>query len=189
AAVLGLVMAEAPSIGEAGNVGFVRSQAAQFTLGGVPFYFAGTNAYYLMVTAALGSTAQTTETMTLGNQLGFTVLRIWAFNDGGQDGPPLQSSPGVFNEAGFPALHYVLDQADHAGVRLILALVNGPVEYGGMQQYVQWCAPGEGRLAFYTNGTCRQMYRSYVSYVLNRVNTYNGRRYGDDPTVFAWELA
>jgi hypothetical protein len=58
-----------------------------------------------------------------------------------------------------------------------------------MAQYVAWCAPGQSLLAFYTQAPCRQLYQAYVTYVLNRVNTYNGRRYKDDPTVFAWELA
>lgn len=34
-----------------------------------------------------------------------------------------------------------------------------------------------------------QAYKNYIGAVLNRVNTYNGRVYKDDPAVFSWELA
>lgn len=31
-------------------------------------------------------------------------------------------------------------------------------------------------------------YKAYVKTVINRVNTINGRTYGNDPTIFAWDL-
>ena len=34
-----------------------------------------------------------------------------------------------------------------------------------------------------------QAYKNYISTVLTRVNTVNGRTYSEDPTVFSWELA
>ncbi len=42
---------------------------------------------------------------------------------------------------------------------------------------------------FYTYPQCKQWYKDHISAVLNRVNTFNGITYKDDPTVFAWELA
>ncbi len=42
---------------------------------------------------------------------------------------------------------------------------------------------------FYTDDLCRQWYKDHVAAVVGRVNTFNGRVYGEDPTVFAWELA
>ncbi|MBI2093914.1 MAG: cellulase family glycosylhydrolase [Candidatus Omnitrophica bacterium] len=42
---------------------------------------------------------------------------------------------------------------------------------------------------FYTNPTTKAWYRAYVQYVLNRVNTYTGVRYKDDPAILLWELA
>ena len=100
----------------------------------------------------------------------------------------LQPGPGVFNEAAFRAFDYVLHKADLAGVRLLIALTNGNPEFGGVPQYLQWCGGGSER-AFYEASACKALYKNYITYVLNRVNTYNGRRYKDDPTIFAWELA
>jgi mannan endo-1,4-beta-mannosidase len=42
---------------------------------------------------------------------------------------------------------------------------------------------------FFTDELCRQFYRDHVGAVLRRINTFNGRDYKDDQTVFAWELA
>lgn len=42
---------------------------------------------------------------------------------------------------------------------------------------------------FYTDGNCRQWYQDHIATVLNRVNTFNGKTYKDDPTILGWELA
>ncbi len=42
---------------------------------------------------------------------------------------------------------------------------------------------------FYTHPQTRAWYRAYVQYVLNRVNTYTGVVYKNDPTILLWELA
>ena len=34
----------------------------------------------------------------------------------------------------------------------------------------------------------RLLYKRHISAMINRVNTINGRRYGDDPAVFGWNL-
>ena len=172
---------------EAANSGFVSQQGGQFVLNGSPFRFVGTNAYFMLDAATYGSTAHTDGMLALANGNGFTVLRTWGFFDGDSRG--LQPSAGAYNESAFRAMDYVLYKADLAGVRLLVTLVNNWGDYGGMPQYVQWCAPGQSTDAFYTTATCKQLYKNYVSHFLNRVNTYNGRTYKNDPTVFGWELA
>lgn len=44
-------------------------------------------------------------------------------------------------------------------------------------------------LGFYVIPEAQQLYRAHIDKVINRVNTVTGIRYGDDPTVLAWELA
>jgi len=174
---------------QAANSGFVSVSGGQFVLQGRPFYFVGSNAYYLIPAATWGATNNTDETMTMAQTLGFTVFRTWGFFDDPSQATALQTGPGVYNEASFRAMDYVLYKADQAGVRLIISLVNNWGDFGGMPQYVRWCSPGSSTDAFYTNASCRQLYKNYVSHLVNRVNTYNGRIYKTDPTIFAWELA
>jgi hypothetical protein len=176
-------------VAEAANTGFVHAQGDRFVLNGSTFYFVGTNAYYMAIMTALGSRRHADDQLALAQILGFTVMRMWGYADGpneGMGGNAFQTGPGVYNEASFRALDYVLYKADLAGVRLLIPLVDGNSSYGGVNQYVAWCAPGGGERAFYENPACKQLYENYVSFVLNRVNTYNGRRYKGERSTGEW---
>lgn len=43
------------------------------------------------------------------------------------------------------------------------------------------------QLPFFKDRTMIDAYKTLISQLLNRVNTINGRRYGSDPTVLAWQ--
>ncbi|MBN2170982.1 MAG: cellulase family glycosylhydrolase [Candidatus Krumholzibacteriota bacterium] len=153
-----------------------------------PLRFAGMNCYYLMVFAANPALRPyVDEVLAEAAAMGLTVARTWAFSDGGDDA--LQVSPGVYDEAVFVGLDYVLNRADSLGLQLVLPFVNNWDDYGGMNQYVAWSPTASAHDDFYTDGACRQWYQDHVEAVLDRVNTFNGRRYADDPTILAWELA
>jgi mannan endo-1,4-beta-mannosidase len=169
--------------------GIVDTQGDDFVVNGRPFRFVGTNAYWMVPMSAYGARAYVDDQFTLARSLGFTVMRVFGFANGpGMGAAALQPGPGVFNEAAFRGFDYVLHKADLAGVRLLIPLTNGNPEYGGVPQYLQWCGGGTDR-AFYERTHCKALYKNYVTHVLNRVNTYNGRRYKDDPAIFGWELA
>lgn len=188
--------------GFGGNVGFVTAEGTSFSLDGQPFYYVGTNCYYLMVRAAdVNLRSDVDEVLQEAAAMGLRVLRTNAYNDGELDkkGKPnwnaLQLTPGVYQEYVFQGLDYVLNKADELGVRLILPFVNYWDNYGGMDQYVKWdlkygSSPYPiSREGFYTDENIKQWYKNHITTVLNRVNTINGRTYKEDPTVFAWELA
>jgi mannan endo-1,4-beta-mannosidase len=85
----------------------------------------------------------------------------------------------------------VLAQASAHGLRLILPLGNSWDDYGGARQYVAWAglpAPLEGDARFFTDARVVSMYREHVGRLLDRVNTFDGIRYGDHPAVLAWEI-
>jgi hypothetical protein len=147
-------LALVPSLTGAANEGIVSVQGGKFFLGANEFRFVGTNAYFMLDAATDGSRRHTDEMMKLANALEFTVSRTWAFLDGTKYGAALQPSPGVYNEAAFRELDYVLAKANEHGVRLILMLVNNWQEFGGITQYLEWCAPGEHKVAFYTKPSC-----------------------------------
>jgi hypothetical protein len=81
--------------------GFVRTSGARFMVGGRPFYSNGFNAYWLMYMASNpGDRSKVVDTLDQASRLGATLIRTWAFNDGGSN-RPLQISPGVYNEDTF----------------------------------------------------------------------------------------
>jgi len=42
---------------------------------------------------------------------------------------------------------------------------------------------------FFTDGDCKDMYKGYINYFLNRANTITGIAYKNDPSILMWELA
>src|SRR5262249_21072559 len=189
ALTLAVLWALGAAASDASNSGFVTAQGVELRLNGQRFRFVGTNSYYMIDAGTDHSPAHTDDTMAMATSLGFTVLRTWGFLDGPNAGAALQPQAGVYNETAFRAMDYVLYKADLAGIRLLITLVDYWPAWGGMPQYVQWCAPGQSVDVFYTDAACKQLYKNYVSHVLNRVNTYNGRAYKSDPTILGWELA
>jgi mannan endo-1,4-beta-mannosidase len=196
AALIATCLMQMPQGASAQNTGFVAAAGTTLVLQDSLYYFVGTNNYYLMVYAAdAGLRGYVDEVLADAAAMGVKVIRTWAFNDGASQWNALQTEPGVYSETVFQGLDYVLKKADELGIRLILPLVNNWDDYGGMNQYVAWDATYGGTPTasthddFYTDSDIRTWYKDHVAAVLNRVNTYNGRAYKDDPTVFAWELA
>ncbi|CAL8463534.1 g3068 [Coccomyxa elongata] len=118
---------------------------------------------------------------------GFTVMRAWSH--GVTPNYALQTSPGVYNEAMFQGLDYALDQAQQRNIKVLLAFVDNWQQTGGVDQYVAWTGdPTKTHKDFYTDPTIMGWYKDYVKTIITRVNTINGRTYGSDPTIFAWDL-
>jgi mannan endo-1,4-beta-mannosidase len=174
----------------AGNVGFVTAQGGQFMLNGAPFRVVSTNAYFLLDSVNYGSTAHTTQMLSLANTLGFTVFRTWAFMDGTGSTGGFQTSLGQYDETTAQQLDWILYQADQAGIRVILTLTNYWSDYGGMPWYVSQCIrPGASADLFYTDSCSQTYFKQWIDFLVTRINTYTNRAYRDDPTIFAWELA
>ncbi len=170
----------------------VDPEDPRFLLRGEPFYFAGTNLYWLVQWRTYNN-SNVDDALDVCEELGIRVIRLWGFADGEEwtnsDDPAImQYEPGVYNESAFEALDYIIAEAGERDIKLIIPLVNYWDDFGGMRQYARW-AGGEGREFFYTDDAARQLYRDYVEYVLTRENTITGVEYREDPTIFAWELA
>lgn len=120
-----------------------------------------------------------------GSAMGLNVMRTWAHAVNPQYA--LQTAPGVYNEATFQGLDYMIDQARVHGVKLILAFTSNWTPTGGIPEYVKWAGLTENT-AFFTSPEVKNMYKEFVTAIVNRVNTINGRVYRDDPTIMAWNL-
>ena len=42
---------------------------------------------------------------------------------------------------------------------------------------------------FFTSPSIRTLYKNNIAFLAHRVNTYNGKRYADDSTIMAWNVA
>ncbi|KAM0903819.1 hypothetical protein ACQ4PT_018422 [Festuca glaucescens] len=146
--------------------GFVRTSGARFMVGGRPSYSNGFNAYWLMYMGSNpGDRSKVIDTLDQAARLGATLIRTWAFNDGGSN-RPLQVTPGVYNEDTFLGLDFVIAEAKKRGVYLILSLVNNWSDFGGKNQYVQWAREQGHYLGsdedFFTDSLTQRFYMNHI---------------------------
>lgn len=183
--------------GARGTNDFVWRSGQHLMIGDQRHYFMGGSCYYLAYWASDTSTnAATGRTyredadayMVRCRDLGCSAIRIWAFNDGA-DPRALQPVPGVHNEMALQGYDYVLKRADDLGLRIVMTLVNNWDDYGGMRWYVTNSPTASVHSDFYTDAQCRAWYRNHVNVLATRTNTFNGRVYREDPSIFAWQLA
>eukprot|EP00884_Botryococcus_braunii_P020643 jgi/Botrbrau1/7262/Bobra.0318s0001.1 len=170
--------------------GIVKAEGTRFSLNGKPFYFAGTNAYYL----ALPDFVDYLDIETffeVSAAYGVTVVRMWGFSNGGWGlEQPIQPEIGVWNEVALKQLDKVVTTAGQYGIRLIIAFANRWDDFGGFKWYVdQVLGPGQPWELFYTDPQVKAAYHNYVTMIVNRVNTISKIPYKQDPVIFAWELA
>jgi mannan endo-1,4-beta-mannosidase len=184
--VVGLVATATPV--HAANSGFVRVQNGQFVLNGQRFDFVGTVAFALLAGRIYGLDHFTTDIIATARANGFRAVRTWGYFDGKPEG--IQPTAGQFNESALQALDWVVKQFDDAGIRLIVPLTaRYRYEQGGMELYVNWAGRGSDFVLFYTDPAVKALYKTYVQMLLNRTNVFTGRKYKDEPTILAWELA
>ena len=168
-----------------------------FSRAGERFPVVGMNAYYLLDETARELTRGEEPSTAAGvfaqlSALGVTVVRALACLDTPDGDICLQRDRGVYDEIGFRALDHVIATASRHGISLLLVLSNYWKDYGGVDQYLRWAGiatEGKGaRGAFFERPEIRAHYRGHAERVLDRVNTISGIRYGDDATIFGWEL-
>lgn len=168
------------------NVGFVQANGTQFELNGKTFYFSSSNQYYLFYK----SQNMIDEIFTDAKGLGLNVFRTWGACDGvWKEGYSFQPSPGVYDENTFKKMDYIIYKANQNDIRLIIPLIDNWNNFGGMDKYVEWSPTASSHDEFYTDAYCKQWYKNYVNYFLNRVNSITGVAYENDPTIMVWELA
>ncbi|HVF30490.1 MAG TPA: cellulase family glycosylhydrolase, partial [Pyrinomonadaceae bacterium] len=119
-------------------------------------------------------------------------------------GPPLQPELGMFDARALDGLDIILAEMARRDMKAVIFFSNNWEWSGGFQQYVdwRWLVPNDlkGRKLdwdelrdmvgrFYLCTECKSDYLRQVNYVMGRTNTVNRRKYTEDPTIMAWELA
>jgi mannan endo-1,4-beta-mannosidase len=73
------------------------------------------------------------------------------------------------------------------GIKLILVPTNFEDSFGGMHWWVRtFKGPNHPKEDFYRDPKIQRLFRQYLSALANRVNSKNGRKYREDPTIMAW---
>ena len=194
---------------------FVSVKGHNLLLNGERYYFVGANYWYgsllgLEKDKKRGIDRLRRELDFLKSH-GVTNLRLMAGAEGSglingvtRVGPPLQPGHGKFDEAVLDGLDLVLYEMGKRRMKAVIFLSNNWEWSGGFQQYLMWNGlvadefksrkPSWDELRdivakFYSCKPCTDGYKRQVSLILNRINKFSGKKYTDDPTIMAWELA
>ncbi|GAA5938222.1 hypothetical protein JCM3775_002920 [Rhodotorula graminis] len=185
---------------------FVERRGSELFLNGAKFRFASLNAPELLdgdcngefevrdtfaalaAEGAFGTAVTRTYTLRIKSKnIGRGHINGWSneWNDWMWDGGRLQE------------MDLVLAEAAKAGVKLIIPIINQ--DTGEDSNWVGSTADltryryGLGsndearRVDWWTDHTMIESFKLIIDFLTNRVNSINGRRYGDDPTILAWE--
>jgi mannan endo-1,4-beta-mannosidase len=190
---------------------FVRVESGQFRIKDRAHRFVGVNfwqAVYLGAPAPLGDRTRLQSELDRLQRHGVTNLRILAAFEGPETAPyrvtpALMTTPGTYNDALLDGLDFLVAELGRRRMHAVIALTNFWEWSGGMAQYVSWHDGSdipypathdwrefcEYATRFYDCEECQVWFRDHVKTIIERVNRYTKRRYRDDPTIFAWELA
>ncbi|MEO7393372.1 MAG: glycoside hydrolase family 2 TIM barrel-domain containing protein [Chitinophagaceae bacterium] len=193
--------------------GFVKVSKANFVINKKPYYFVGTNFWYgayLGAEAAYGNIDRLIRELDQLEKLGIKNLRIAAASEESDFAlplsPPFQYKNGAYNETLFEGLDFLLAEMGKRNMRAVLFLNNFWDWTGGMSQYVSWIEnqpvidPSANKnetwneainfsSRFYKLTAAQNLYRKYISHLVNRLNIYTKKAYKNDPAIMAWELA
>lgn len=161
--------------------GFVRRNGPRLELDGQPWYGVGVNSFSTSMGAILGHPEFAESVFATAKARGFRWLRLWGSGEGADwDGNPLfQPTPGEYRESALQAFDRLVDQAEAAGVRLVVTLVDGNASYGGAAKYAEWASVP--REAFWSHPQCWEAYKGWVTKIVGR--------YRNRPGIGLWELA
>lgn len=194
---------------------FVAVRNGRFELRGRPHFYVGTNLWcgcYLGDPKLAGGRDRLIRELDRLQSIGVTNVRILA----GSETSPLAGAiprgitraPHDWDEDLLAGLDFCLAEMAKRDMRGILFVSNFWQWSGSFAQYVRWITGEEipdpdrpvmakgnwgGFMKFsarmYTMPAANQLYLDYVSHLIQRRNTINGRIYRDDPAIMTWELA
>lgn len=205
-------LAALPRHRHAERVGFVRRVGTQLQLDGRRYRFVGANMWYgayLGAAAPFGDRDRLRAELDALAALGVTNLRVLASSEAsplkGAVTPSFRGPGKDYDPVLLAGLDFLLDEMRRRGMRAVLYLTNFWEWSGGMMTYLSyvnggryldmndpahpWPAFADMASRFYATPAAVALYRDYVRAVVGRTNRISGRRYADDPTIMAWQLA
>lgn len=189
---------------------FVTIDKNNFVKDNKPYHFAGTNYWYgAMLGAKNGDRARLLKELDELKKYGITNLRVLVGAEGGdQDytvSPALQTKKGVYDNDLLDGLDYLLAEMGKRNLTAVLYLNNNWEWSGGMAKYLEW--NGYGKVPnpnipphtwpefmnytaqFHSCDPCKADFKKHLQFIIGRTNTYTQKKYTEDTTIMAWEVA
>ena len=216
ALALPLVAAGCAHLGSsAGKDEFVRVSDGRFRLRGKPYFYVGANLWYGCYLADPGlpeGRRRMVRELDRLHKIGVRNVRLLAGSEtsslAGAIPRGITRAPHEQDEDLLRGLDFCLAEMAKRDMQGILFLSNYWQWSGGFAQYVRWATgdeipdPDKPVMAkgdwhafmqfsarFYQTPAAVDLYREFVTRLIQRRNTVNGRIYRDDPAIMTWELA
>jgi len=215
AAALSRAEIAAPAIAKGRAGDFVSVKNGRFELRGRPYYYIGTNMWYgcyLGDPKLAGGRERLMRELDRLKDIGATNVRILAGSEtsklAGAMPRGITRAPHDWDEDLLQGLDFCLAEMGKRDMRAILFLSNYWQWSGSFAQYVNWIThqpipdpdlPTQARgdwggfmrfsARLYITPEANNLYRDYVTHVIQRRNTITRGLYRDDPAVMTWELA
>ncbi|MBR4534771.1 MAG: cellulase family glycosylhydrolase [Bacteroidaceae bacterium] len=189
--------------------GFVRKTDGRFTIDGQPYYYVGTNAWYLPLLASTGTggdTLRLKRELQVLQKLGIKNIRILVGADGHPTArkvqPILQPEPGTYDPTLLEALDRLLGELRKREMKAVLYLNNSWSWSGGYASYLRW-ANGDATeqvdsmawpdwcrhaAQFALNRKAQELFLNHVKAIVSRTNSITHLPYSADPTIMAWQI-
>ena len=188
---------------------FVKTSGSQFILDGKPYYYIGTNAWYLPILAsdgAGGDHQRLTRELDALDQMGVRNVRVLVGADGVPTArkvqPVLQTAPGIYNDTLLVGLDRLMTELEKRGMKAVLYLNNSWSWSGGYAAYLRWSGTFEeepvdsmnwvkwcaAAAHFAQDPEAHRLFLCHVERMVSRRNTITGRPYAEDPTIMAWQI-
>lgn len=194
---------------------YVTMSGGKLLEGGRPYYYVGTNYWYGGLIAADPDKKRGIERVRRDldflKKNGITNLRLLGAAEGSgpinnvtRVGKAFQTQQGIFNDSALDGLDIVLDEMAKRDMKAVIYVSNNWEWSGGFQQYLIWndviskewltTKPDWDTLRdhvskFYSCALCKYSYARQAARLVRRINTINGKRYRNDPTIMAWQIA
>jgi mannan endo-1,4-beta-mannosidase len=189
----------------------ITVKGTQFYKGDKPYNYIGTNYWYGAMLGAKqgGDRDRLEEELDIMKASGIDNLRIMVGAESGlQDftvTPALQPKQGEYDDNLLDGLDYLLNEMCKRNMHAVLYLTNNWEWSGGMAQYLEW--NGYGKLPnpnippntwpqfmeytkqFHSCQPCIEAFNNHIKFILGRTNSYNQKKYTEDNTIMAWQIA
>lgn len=191
----------APTVGgganpAAKNGDFVTRSGSQLKLGGKPFRFSGANIEWLGLIGygplnfepsqneRFPTHYEIDDALATAHEMGATVVRAQTLGDTVGCPNCLEPRAGEFNPAAFAVMDYAIARAKYYGIRLIMEFEGDSraQHVADTDVYSRWGGGGN----FYTDPKVIRTFEGHIAAILNRVNTYTGVAYKNDPSILGW---
>ncbi len=183
------LLGHGPTHTEANQSGFITGAHGTLQLNGKPFRFAGANMHWLPFgdSTNYSSQFQINDGLDTAKAMGLTVIRAHDLGISTGCHNCIEPALGVFNKIALQHDDYVITAAAKRGLHLIIPLTdNFHHPAGGKHNFTDWRGIADEN-QFYSNPQVISDFETYISVLLNHVNSYTGIAYRDDPTILAWE--